>query len=543
MAASILLGVLAVYLLPREEEPQISVPMIDVFVQMPGASAAEVEQRVTKPVEKLIWELPGVEYIYSTASPGQSLTVVRFLVGWNEERAIVEVNQKLSANFDIIPQGTSPPLVKPRRIDDVPILALTLHGDRYDAFALRGIAAAVNDAVKQVKDVSETTLIGGLRRQVRVELDAARSDRLRRGCRPTWRNVSRTANRQSRTGSIPSHDGEILVETGGFLHTAAEVGAVVVGVQQGQLVYLRDVAQILDGPEESVDYVLFGHGASAEAAASAETGVTAALSANGDVRPAVTLAVAKRPGTNAIDVGTQVLQKVELLKGSVIPAGVEVTVTRDYGRTATEKSNELLLHMGIAVVGVSLLVALVLGWREAFVVAIAIPVTLALTLATFYFLGFTLNRVTLFALIFSIGILVDDPIVDVENIVRHFRLPQNKGGAADRGDDRGRERGPQPPDPGDPDGHRGGAAHGLRAGADGALHAAHPHRRHGGHALLHGRGLHRDALGGQPAARQARPARPERPVPARLPADGTPPILVAEPRTGAPACTGGSWGP
>ena len=165
----------------------------------------------------------------------------------------------------------------------------------------------------------------------------------------------------------------------------------------------------------------------AGAGASAETGVTASLSANGEVRPAVTLAVAKRPGTNAIDVGTQVLEKVELLKGGVIPAGVEVTVTRNYGRTATDKSNELLLHMGLAVMGVSILVALVLGWREAFVVAIAIPVTLALTLATFYLLGFTLNRVTLFALIFSIGILVDDPIVDVENIVRHFRLPQNKG--------------------------------------------------------------------------------------------------------------------
>jgi multidrug efflux pump subunit AcrB len=303
VAASILLGVLAVYLLPREEEPQISVPMIDVFVQMPGASAAEVEQRVTKPVEKLIWELPGVEYIYSTASPGQSLTVIRFLVGWNEERAIVQVNQKLSANFDIIPQGTSPPLVKPRRIDDVPILALTLHGDGYDAFALRSIAAALNDAVKQVKDVSETTIIGGLRRQVRVELDAARLTAYGLDATDVAEHIEE-ANRQSRTGSIPSHDGEIIVETGGFLHTAAEVGAVVVGVQQGQLVYLRDVARILDGPEEPVDYVLFGHGASAGAGVSPEPGATASPSANGEVRPAVTLAVAKRPGTNAIDVGT-----------------------------------------------------------------------------------------------------------------------------------------------------------------------------------------------------------------------------------------------
>lgn len=174
VGASIFLGAIAVWLLPREEEPQISVPMIDVFVQMPGATAKEVEERVTKPLEKLVWELPGVEYIYSTASPGQSLTIVRFLVGWNEERAIVQLNQKLYANFDFIPPGASLPLVKPRRIDDVPILALTLHGGQYDGFALRRVAAAVNDAVKQVKDVSETTVIGGLRRQVRVELDASR---------------------------------------------------------------------------------------------------------------------------------------------------------------------------------------------------------------------------------------------------------------------------------------------------------------------------------------------------------------------------------
>ena len=235
------------------------------------------------------------------------------------------------------------------------------------------------------------------------------------------------ANRQSRTGSIPSHEAETLIETGGFLHSSVEVGAVVVGVHQGQLVYLRDVAQVLDGPEEPVDYVLFGHGFSAEVGVSAQIDGAGPRPSNGDVRPAVTLAVAKRPGTNAIDVGTQVLEKVALLKGGTIPVGVEVTVTRNYGRTATDKSNELLLHMGLAVAGVSLLVALVLGWREAFVVAIAIPVTLALTLATFYLLGFTLNRVTLFALIFSIGILVDDPIVDVENIVRHFRLPENRG--------------------------------------------------------------------------------------------------------------------
>lgn len=414
IGASILLGALAVTLLPREEEPQIVVPVIDVFVEMPGSSAKEVEQRVTRPLEKLAWELPGVEYIYSTSSPGQSLTIVRFLVGWDEEQAIVQLYQKLYAHLDWIPDGASAPLLKPRRIDDVPILALTFHGGGYDSFALRRLAAEVDDAVKQIPDVSETTLIGGQRRQVRVELDASRLTAYQLDPSHVFQSV-RAANRQNRAGSFPLGDSETLVETGGFLRDAVDVGAVVVGVHQGQLVYLRDIAEILDGPEEVEDYVLFGRGTRAEGEGKSSV-----------EEPAVTLAIAKRPGTNAVRVVGEVMRKVELLKGAVIPGAVEVTVTRDYGHTAREKSDELLFHMALAVVGVSLLVVAVLGWREAGVVAIAIPVTLSLTLATFYLLGFTLNRVTLFALIFSIGILVDDPIVDVENVVRHFRLPENR---------------------------------------------------------------------------------------------------------------------
>ena len=374
-----------------------------------------------------------MEYIYSTASPGQSLTIVRFLVGWNEERAIVQLNQKLYANFDFIPPGASLPLVKPRRIDDVPILALTLHGGQYDGFALRRVAAAVNDEVKEVQDISETTVIGGLRRQVRVELDASRLTAYQIDASKVVRSL-KAANQQTRAGSLPTRDEEILVETGGFLRNAAEVESVVVGVHQGQLVYLRDIADVLDGPEEPVSYVLFGKGKSeGGAAAKPRRARAAGLSADRRIRfvnweePAVTIAVAKRHGTNAINVATEVLRKVDLLRGNVIPDGVQVTVTRNYGRTATDKSDELLFHMGLAVIGVTLLIAIVLGWRESLVVAVAIPVTLSLTLATFYLLDFTLNRVTLFALIFSIGILVDDPIVDVENIVRHFRLPQNKG--------------------------------------------------------------------------------------------------------------------
>ncbi|MBI5395206.1 MAG: efflux RND transporter permease subunit [Verrucomicrobia bacterium] len=404
--ASVLLGAGAVMMLPREEEPQIIVPMIDVFVEMPGTSAREVEERVTKPMEKLLWEIPGVEYIYSTSSPGMAMAVVRFYVGEHEENAIVRLNQKMSANFDLIPPGCSQPLIKPRRIDDVPVLALTLWSEKLDHFQLRRVAAQLDDAIKQVTDVSATTLIGGQRREVRVELDAAKLAAYR--VDPA-RVVSmlRAANQQGKAGSFSQGNREFLVETGGFLKDAEEVAAVVVGVTDGKPVYLRDVATVRDGAEEPANYVLFGQ--------------------RGNESPAVTIAVAKRKGTNAIWVADRVLAKVEALKGLVIPGDVTVTVTRHYGHTAAEKSDELLLHMGLAVFGIAALIAVFLGWRESGVVAIAIPVTLALTLATFYLLGFTLNRITLFALIFSIGILVDDPIVNVENIARHFRLPQNKG--------------------------------------------------------------------------------------------------------------------
>jgi multidrug efflux pump subunit AcrB len=411
---SVLLGVAATLMLPREEEPQIKVPMIDVLVSMPGFSAKEVEERATRPMEKLLWEIPGVEYIYSTSRPGESLAIVRFKVGEDVERSLVKLNQKLQSNFDRIPHGVSAPLIKPKSIDDVPILALTFHSGRYDHLTLRRLVAQVDDAVKQVPLVAETTLIGGARRQVSVLLDPVRL---------ASRNLSTAevlpmltqANRQIVAGGITSNNREAIVETGGFLANAQDVGNVVIGVFGGKPIYLREVAEIKDTAEEASQYVFFGTGSAGELAG--------ALSE----QPAVTLSVAKRPGANAISVAHQVLRKVETLKGRVIPQEVQITVTRNYGETAKEKSNELLLHMGLAVVGVSVLILLTLGWRESAIVGIAIPATLALTLLVFYLYGYTLNRITLFALIFSIGILVDDAIVVVENIVRHFHLPHNKG--------------------------------------------------------------------------------------------------------------------
>ena len=405
VAASLLLGVFAVLLLPREEEPQIKVPMIDVMVAMPGATAHEVENRVTRPMEMLLWEIPGVEYLYSTASPGADMTIVRFKVGIDPEAALVRLNQKLQANLDRMPFGVMPPLIKSRTIDDVPILALTFHSSRYDHATLRQLAVQIEDAVKALPQVAETTVIGGQPRSIRVLLDPQRL---------TSHNLSpgdlvpmlQQANAQAQTGSQSFANREVFLQTGDFFRNARDVGAVVVGGFDGEPIYLRDVAQIADQPADPSDYVLFGHGGSAPSE-----------------EAAVTLSIAKRPGANAVDVVKAVIAKVDGLRGTLIPADIGVSVTRDYGATASAKSNELLLHMGLAVFGVAVLILIFLGWRESLVVLLAIPVTLGLTLLVFYLYGYTLNRITLFALIFSIGILVDDAIVVVENIVRHMGLP------------------------------------------------------------------------------------------------------------------------
>src|SRR5678815_795040 len=369
VVASILLGIGAVMLLPREEEPQIIVPMIDVFVQMPGASAKEVEERVTKPMEKLLWEVPGVEYIYSTSASGYSMAIVRFYVGQNEEASIVRLNQKMSANFDLIPAGASMPLIKPRSIDDVPVLALTLTSDRYDHFMLRRIAAQVHDQIKEVRDVSEVKIIGGQRRQIRVLLDDARMAAYSVAPASIVPILERE-NKQLQSGSFSSGNREFLVETGGFLHSAEEVGNVVVAVSNSRPVYLRDVARIEDGAEEPADYVLYGTGPAEKGnAATAEAPSTAKQ----NVLPAVTISVAKRKGTNAIAIADQVIEKVRHLQGTLIPGDISVVVTRNYGETASEKSNVLLLHMMIAIISVSLLIWLALGLREAGIVATAIP--------------------------------------------------------------------------------------------------------------------------------------------------------------------------
>ena len=401
IVVSLLLGAYAVIALPREEEPQIIVPMADVFVDLGGASPTEVEQRITRPLEQWVSEVPGVEYVYSTSSPGRAMLVVRFLVGEDEERALVRLNQKLAAHAGELPATASTPFVQVRTIDDVPIMAVTLWGEGYDDVRLRLIGRQVADAIKEVPNVSAVDVIGGRSRRVTVALDpsALASRRVDPLAIP---QALAKANARELAGDLVTGNRSLRVQAGDFLDSVDAIRNVMVAAGAGGLVHVSDIAAVEEGGGEPDNYV------------------TQHLR-DGKAFPAVTLSIAKRKGTNAIAVTQAIERKLETLQGYVMPAGLHASVTRDYGETAAQKSNELLWHMLIAVVSVSALIWLTLGRRESAVVLIAIPVTLALTLFVFYLYGYTLNRITLFALIFSIGILVDDAIVVVENIVRHAR--------------------------------------------------------------------------------------------------------------------------
>jgi multidrug efflux pump subunit AcrB len=341
---------------------------------------------------------------------------VRFLVGTPQEDALIKVYSKLYSNFDRMPPGVSQPLIKARSIDDVPILAMTLWGGHYNGYQLRAIADEMQHNIAQISDVSETTIIGGLPRTMRVVLSTEKLSAY--GLSPmAIVGHLQAANASVQAGSFSDNNQEVRVDAGNLFNSREDLEAVVVGVVRGRPVYLRDVAdKIVDGAAEPSDYVVYG---TTSAGAATQQGLRQ--------YPAVTITVAKRKGTNATDISNAVLKRVHEMQGVTIPNDVTVTTTRNYGETAKAKSDELLEHLLLATLSVTLLVALFLGWRESGVVLLAIPVTLALTMSVFYFLGYTINRVTLFALIFSIGILVDDAIVVVENMVRHFRLPENRG--------------------------------------------------------------------------------------------------------------------
>ncbi|MDA8415110.1 MAG: efflux RND transporter permease subunit [Desulfobacteraceae bacterium] len=411
VGASLLLGVFAIRMTPREEEPQIVVPMVDIYLPLPGSSPQEVQERVVKPLESKLWEIKGVEYLYSMSRPGMGIITVRFLVGQPMEESLVKLYNKVMSNRDILPPGAGQPLVVPKSIDDVPILTLTLWSERYDHGTLRTLAREVADELKKSENSAAIEIKGGLSRQMRVTLDAGRLAGY--GLSPLQvAGALQKGNASLPSGSFSGDNRNTLVETGGFLDNADSVNRLVVGVFNGKPVYLSDVAQVRDGEQEPRDYVFMGLGPAAHAK---ELSGKAAQD-----YAAVTISVAKRKGANATWVAEDLVKRVESLKGKTIPSDVQVTVTRNYGETAREKNNELLFHMFLAAISVTILIAIFMGWRAGAVAAIAIPVTLALTMLIFYLIGYTLNRITLFALIFSIGILVDDAIVVVENIHRYF---------------------------------------------------------------------------------------------------------------------------
>ncbi|HEX6198723.1 MAG TPA: efflux RND transporter permease subunit, partial [Thermoanaerobaculia bacterium] len=354
------------------------------------------------------------EYVYSVSRPHGALVTVRFLVGAEQQDSLVKVYEKVASGIDLIPAGVGFPLVKLRTIDDVPILALTLWSDRYDGYGLRRIGAELARELAKLEDVSETSLHGGSPRAVRVVLDAGRLAAY--GLDPAAMAFALGAqNAAAPAGAFERRNEEVLVETGAFLATAEEVAALVVGASGGRPVYVSDVARVEDGPAEPSSYVEMVLGPAA-----AEKGIETPERTGGTF-PAVTLALAKRKGADAQHVVHQVEAYLADLEGTLIPDGVHVTVTRDYGESATEKANELLTHLFFAILSVSVVIGLALGWRGALVVFLSVPVSFALTLFVYYGFGYTLNRVTLFALVFVTGIVVDDSIIVVENVVRHLR--------------------------------------------------------------------------------------------------------------------------
>ena len=402
VVASLLLGAFALLITPREEEPQIKVPMIDVFVALPGATAEEVERRVVSPVEKALYQIPNVEFVYSTSQPSGGIVIVRFVVGTDPDQAVVRVHSKIAELQPTLPPGALSPVVAPRGIDDVPVAAYTLWSKDASPMQLRQVADEVKADFTRHPRVAQVAVLGGQRRVVNVRFDRDRLASYGVSLVQAYGALS-GLNWRLPAGSTISGNAEVPVEVGSLFRRAEDVGSAVIGVVNGKPVWLRDVASIADGPEEPSQYAWM-------------------LSKAGDDAPAVTLAVAKKPGTNAVELVKDLDARLEGLKGPVVPSNVTITKTRDYGRTADEKSSELIFHVGLATLSVVILMALFLGRREAVVVLVAVPATLALTLFASYLFGYTLNRVTLFALIFAIGILVDDAIVVVENVHRHYEL-------------------------------------------------------------------------------------------------------------------------
>ncbi len=426
IVVSLLTGAVALWITPREEDPQIVVPLADVLVRMPGATAAEVEQQVSTRLERLLFQVDGVEYVYSMSRPGLAIVTVRFYVGEDREDSLVKLYNKISMNSDVVPPGVTGWVVKPIEIDDVPIVDVTLWSETASDFELRRVAEQVEPALQSVPETSRTEVVGGRRRRLTIRLDP---DKLAaRGVSAVdVAGVLSGANVQLPAGTIARENKIVTVETGPYLRSASEIGRLVVGVFSRRPVYLTDVADIEDGPEEPESYTRIRFGPAADPDGDPVKLVDGKIDPRrrSDLQadyPAVTIAVGKRKGSNAVRVARGLEAKIEELKKSIIPSNTHINITRNYGESANDKVNELVRELAIAILIVVWLVAYTLGWREAVIVVTAVPLTFALTLLVNYLAGYSINRVTLFALILSLGLVVDDPIVDVENIFRHFAL-------------------------------------------------------------------------------------------------------------------------
>ena len=410
MIGLMIIGVYSSFLIPREEEPQINVPMADIMVGYPGASPKEVESRVAKPLEKIISNIKGVEHVHTMAMNGQAMLIVQFYVGQDVERSYVKLYDELAKHENMLPQGVYKPMVKTRSIDDVPMLGITIWSEKQDDYQLRQIAEEVTSEIEKVKDVAITKEIGGNNRELKVILDKDRMSENGVDALGIMQMIQAN-NGSSQSGSFVENDEEFLVTTGQFLSNAEDVENLVVGVNKNMPVYLKQVATITDGPSTPRSYVSFGYGKANEQFKTAKSEY-----------PAVTISVGKVKGADAMKISDKILTKVEQLKKTIIPDDVHVEVTRNYGETASHKVGELLLHLGIAIIAVTVLVILAMGWRGGLVVFFSVPLTFALTLFAYYLLGYTLNRITLFALVFVVGIVVDDSIIIAENMHRHFKM-------------------------------------------------------------------------------------------------------------------------
>jgi multidrug efflux pump subunit AcrB len=423
---AVLIGAAALWLTPREEDPQIIVPLADVFVSFPGHSASEVEQLVATPLERILYQIDGVEYVYSMSRENQAVITVRFFVGQDRERSLVKLFKKLQENSDAVPPGVTGWVLKPVEIDDVPVVTLTLTGS--DSYTLRRVGEETVQRLAALPDVSRAYVVGGEPRTVRAEVDPDRLQAYNLSPLEVRRALA-GANVTAPAGDFSRADTVVRVEAGIAVRRPEQVGDLVVGVFDSRPVFLKDVAQLRDGPAEVVSYVRHGWGAGrafASRAGSPGTRVgqetAPAPDAGSEAAPAVTIALSKKKGANAVKVADAALHTAEYLRRDVLPDGIEMVVTRNYGLTADDKVNELVEALGVAILIVIALLTLTLGWRAALVVAVAVPVVFGLTLAVNLLAGYSINRVTLFALILSLGLLVDDPIVDVENIARHFAL-------------------------------------------------------------------------------------------------------------------------